>query len=125
MKQPETIRPATGKPGILFPGLGAVATTTIAGIMLARRGLGKPIGSLTRLGTIRLGKMTEERSPAIRDFLPLAKLEGLVFGAVDIFPEDAAESADHAEVLEKKHIDAVGDELSQVKPMTGAFPPST
>jgi myo-inositol-1-phosphate synthase len=123
MQQPKTIRPATGKLGILFPGLGAVATTTIAGIMLARRGLGKPIGSLTQLGTIRLGKRTDRNSPAIRDFLPLAKLEDLVFGAWDIFPEDAAESADHAEVLEKKHIDPVRDELSQVKPMKGAFYP--
>jgi myo-inositol-1-phosphate synthase len=123
MKQPSTIRPATGKLGILLPGLGAVATTMIAGVMLARRGLGSPVGSLTQLGTIRLGKRTEGRTPAIRELVPLQKLDDVTFGAWDIFPDDAAAVADHAEVLEKKHIDLVRDELAQIRPMKGAFNP--
>ncbi len=123
MKQPSTIRPATGKLGILLPGLGAVATTTITGVLLARRGLGRPVGSLTQMGTIRLGKRTDERTPAIRELIPLQKLEDIAFGAWDIFPDDAAAVADHAEVLEKKHIDAVREELSQIRPMKGAFNP--
>src|SRR5512132_3213054 len=123
MKQPSTIRPATGKLGILLPGLGAVASTTITGVLLARRGLGRPVGSLTQMGTIRLGKRTEGRTPAIRELIPLQKLEDIAFGAWDIFPDDAAAVADHAEVLEKKHIDAVRDELSQIRPMKGAFNP--
>ena len=87
------IRPATGKLGILLPGMGAVATTFIAGVEAIRRGLAKPIGSLTQMGTIRLGKRTDNRSPAIKDFVPLAKLDDLVFGGWDIFPDNAYEAA--------------------------------
>ncbi|MCC6523148.1 MAG: inositol-3-phosphate synthase [Polyangiaceae bacterium] len=118
-----TIKPAKGKLAVLLPGLGAVATTTIAGVMLARRGLGRPIGSLTQCATIRLGKRTENRTPALKDFLPLASLDDLVFGAWDIFPDNAYESAKHAEVLEARHLDPVKDELSTVQPMPGVFFP--
>ncbi|MEM6788743.1 MAG: inositol-3-phosphate synthase [Myxococcota bacterium] len=123
MKQPEKIASPTDKLGVLLPGLGAVATTTIAGVMLARKGLAQPIGSLTQCATIRLGKRTEDKAPWIRDYLPLAKLDQLVFGGWDIFPEDAYASATHANVLEARHLEPIKDELSQVKAMAGAFNP--
>jgi myo-inositol-1-phosphate synthase len=106
-----------------LPGLGAVATTFIAGCMLVRRGLAKPVGSLTQMGTIRLGKRTDSRAPLLKEFLDLAPLSDLVFGGWDIFPEDAYEVAVNAEVLEKKHLDPIADELRQVKPMKAAFYP--
>ena len=87
------IAPATGKLGVLLPGMGAVATTFIAGVEAIRRGLAKPIGSLTQMGTIRLGKRTDNRSPLIKDFVPLARLEDIVFGGWDIFPDNAYEAA--------------------------------
>src|ERR1700728_3845737 len=90
------IAPAEGKLGILVPGIGAVTTTFIAGLEAIKRGLGKPIGSLTQLGTIRLGKRTEGRSPAIKDMAPLARLEDIVVGGWDIFEDDAYEAAVHA-----------------------------
>ena len=117
MKQPKEIKKPEGKLAVLLPGLGAVATTTIAGVMLARKNLAPPIGSLTQLGTIRLGKRTDGRSPYIRDFLPLASLDDIEFGGWDLFPDDAYQSAKHAEVLEDKHLDLVKDELSTIKPM--------
>jgi myo-inositol-1-phosphate synthase len=123
MKQPTQIRPADGRLAVLLPGLGAVATTTIAGVMLARRGLAEPIGSLTQSATIRLGKRTEERSPFIRDFLPLATLDQLQFGAWDIFPDDGYEAAQKADVLEARHLDPIREELGAVKPYPGAFYP--
>jgi myo-inositol-1-phosphate synthase len=123
MKRPNTIKKAEGKLGVLLPGLGAVATTTIAGVMLARRGLGEPFGSVTQMGTIRLGRRAEGRSPLIRDFVPLAGLDQLAFGGWDLFPDDGLESARHAAVLEGKHIDAVAEELAAVKPMKGVFYP--
>ncbi|HVK68018.1 MAG TPA: inositol-3-phosphate synthase [Polyangium sp.] len=122
-ERPQTIRPATGKLAVLLPGLGAVATTFIAGVLLARKGLAKPIGSLTQMGTIRLGKRTEDRFPLVREAVPLASLDDLVFGAWDIFPDNALEVAQHAEVLESRHVDAVAAELAQIKPMRGAFYP--
>ncbi len=123
MKRPDTIKSPDGKLAVLLPGMGAVATTTIAGVMLARRGLGAPIGSLTQLGTIRLGKRTENRVPKIREFVPLASLDDLVFGGWDIFPDDAYEAAKHAAVLEPRHLDQVKDELAAVRPMPGVFYP--
>jgi myo-inositol-1-phosphate synthase len=123
VKQPQEVKKPEGKLAVLLPGLGAVSTTTIAGVMLARRGLALPIGSLTQLATIRLGKRTENRSPLIRDFLPLASLPELEFGSWDLFPDDAYESAKHAEVLEDKHLDLVRDELATVKPMKAVFYP--
>ncbi len=123
MKKPDTIKSPDGKLAVMLPGMGAVATTTIAGVMLARRGLGVPIGSVTQLGTIRLGLRTENRVPKIKDFLPLAKLSDLAFGGWDIFPDDAYEAAKHAAVLEPRHFDAVRDELAAVRPMAGVFYP--
>jgi len=123
VKQPRVVPPASGKLGILLPGLGAVATTMIAGVLLARRGLGDPIGSLTQMGTIRLGKRTEANAPRIRDFLPLARLEDVVFGAWDIFPDNAYESAVHADVLTAKHLDPIREELEAIRPMPGVFYP--
>ena len=100
MKQPSTIEKHKGKLGVLLPGMGAVATTFMAGCMLVRKGLGKPIGSLTQMGTIRLGKRTDNRAPFIHDFVDLAPLSDVVFGGWDIFPDDALETAKHAQVLD-------------------------
>ena len=123
MKQPNSIAKHQGKLGILLPGLGAVATTFVAGCMLVRKGLAKPIGSLTQMGTIRLGKRTDNRAPLIKDFVDLAPLDDLVFGGWDILSENAHETALHAEVLERRHLDPIADELSRVAPMKGAFFP--
>ena len=123
MKRPSRIAPPEGKLAVLLPGLGAVATTTIAGVMLARKGLGEPFGSVTQGSTIRLGKRTDNRCPLIREFLPLAKLNDMVFGAWDIFPDNAYESAKHAQVLEDKHLDPIRGELEAIRPHTGAFYP--
>jgi myo-inositol-1-phosphate synthase len=123
VKQPKEIKKPQGKLAVLLPGLGAVATTTIAGVMLARRGLAQPIGSLTQLGTIRLGKRTDNRVPFIKDFLPLASLDQIEFGGWDLFPDDAYEAAKHAAVLEDKHLDLVKDELSKIRPMSAVFFP--
>ncbi len=123
MKQPKEIKKPEGKLAVLLPGLGAVSTTTIAGAMLARRGLALPIGSLTQMGTIRLGKRTENRVPLIRDFLPLASLSDLEFGGWDLFPDNAYEAAKHAAVLEANHIEAVREELVKVEPMRAVFYP--
>src|SRR5438132_9659124 len=90
------IEPAKGKLGVLLVGLGAVSTTFIAGVEAIKKGIAEPIGSLTQMGAIRLGKRTDNRVPLIKDFVPLAKLEDLVFGAWDIFEEDAYEAALHA-----------------------------
>jgi len=115
------IKEPTGKLGVLLPGLGAVATTFIAGTLLVRKGLALPIGSLTQMGTIRLGKRTEKRFPKIKDFVPLADLNDLVFGGWDIFEDNAYESALKAGVLRKEHLDLVKDELEQIKPMKAVF----
>jgi myo-inositol-1-phosphate synthase len=123
MKRPPQVQPAEGKLGILLPGLGAVSTTFIAGCLLARRGLGAPIGSLTQLATIRLGKRTENRTPRIKDFVPLAGLDQLVFGSWDLFTDNAYESAKHAEVLSPQHLEQVKDEMSKIKPMSAVFYP--
>jgi myo-inositol-1-phosphate synthase len=121
MKQPAEIRKPGGKLGVLLVGMGAVATTTIAGVMLARRGVALPIGSLTQLGTIRLGKRTEGRTPLIRDLVPLADLQDIELGGWDIFPDNAYEAAARAQVLERHHLDEVREELSAVEPMKGVF----
>jgi myo-inositol-1-phosphate synthase len=114
--------PATGKLGILLPGLGAVSTTFIAGVELARRGLGRPIGSLTQMATIRLGKRSEGRTPKIKDFVPLAGLNDVVFGAWDPIPDNAYESALKAGVLDKHtHLDPIAEFLRRIEPMPAAF----
>lgn len=123
MRQPIDIKPATGKLGILLPGMGAVSTTFIAGCMLARRGLAKPIGSVTQMATIRLGKRTENKAPMIKDFVPLASLDDLVFGGWDLFPDDAYAAARNADVLSRDHLDQIRDELEAVKPMPAVFFP--
>jgi myo-inositol-1-phosphate synthase len=119
--QAASIKPAEGKLGVLLVGLGAVSTTTIAGIMAVRRGLAKPIGSLTEMGTIRLGKRTEGRTPAIRDFVPLARYDQIVFGGWDLFEDNCYEAAKTAGVLETSLLDQIKDELSAVKPMPAVF----
>ncbi len=115
------LRPAAGRLGILTPGLGAVATTFIAGVESIRRGLSQPIGSLTQMATIRLGKRTENRSPLIRDFVPLASLDDLVFGGWDPIPDDAYAAALNAGVLEEKHLAPLQDFLTRIKPMPAVF----
>ncbi len=115
------IAPAKGKLGILMPGLGAVASTFIAGVMASRKGLGKPIGSLTQMGTIRLGKRTEHRIPMIKDFVPLAELKDLVFGGWDIFPDNMFRAATKAGVLTAEHLAPLRAELEKIKPMPAVF----
>jgi myo-inositol-1-phosphate synthase len=123
MKKPVRIAPATGKLGVLIPGMGAVATTFIAGAMLARRGLAQPFGSLTQLANIRLGKRTDNRQKLLKDFVPLANLDDLVFGGWDLFPDDAYAAARNADVLSSEHLNQVQDELAAVKPMPAVFFP--
>jgi myo-inositol-1-phosphate synthase len=115
------IAPAEGKLGVLVPGIGAVTTTFMAGLEAIKRGLGKPIGSLTQLGTIRLGKRTEGRSPAIRDFVPLARLEDIVVGGWDIFEDNAYEAAVKAGVLDMALLEQLKEPLSAVQPMPAVF----
>src|SRR5271156_2151238 len=103
--------PADGKLGILIPGMGAVTTTFIAGVEAIKQGLAKPIGSVTQLSAIRLGKRTDGRSPKIKDFVPLAGLNDLVFGTWDIFEENGYEAAKHAGVLEPAMLEKVKDPL--------------
>ncbi|MGQ9559437.1 MAG: inositol-3-phosphate synthase [Candidatus Oleimicrobiaceae bacterium] len=119
--QPVEIKQPRGKLGVLLPGLGAVATTFIAGVQLVRNGHSKPFGSLTQMGTIRLGKRTEKRTPKIKDFVPLADLQDLVFGGWDIFPDNCYESALKAGVLEVSDLEKVKDELAAICPMAAVF----
>ncbi|MGM0668092.1 MAG: inositol-3-phosphate synthase [Gemmatimonadota bacterium] len=120
MDRPEIGGPQ-GRVGLLLPGMGAVATTFIAGVEAIRRGLAKPIGSLTQMNTIRLGKRTEDRTPLIKDFIPLAGLDQLVFGGWDPIPDDAYDSAVNAGVLDREHLDPIADFLRGIKPMPAAF----
>jgi myo-inositol-1-phosphate synthase len=115
------IAPAKGKLGVMVVGLGAVATTMIAGVEAVRRGLAKPIGSLTQMGTIRLGKRTDNKSPLIKDFVPLADLNDVVFTAWDIFEDNAYEAAAHAKVLEEKLLNQVKPYLETIKPLAAVF----
>ncbi len=122
MKQPSEIRPADGRLGVLLPGFGAVATTFVAGVEAIRQGLAEPIGSLTQMNTIRLGKRTDERTPLIKDFVPLAGLDDLVFGAWDPIPDDGYASAKNAGVLDaQKHLDPIRPFLESIKPMPAVF----
>ena len=117
----QKIAPAKGKLGVLMPGIGAVSTTFMAGVMAVRKGLGKPIGSLTQLGTIRLGKRTDNRTPKINEFVPLAGIDQLVFGGWDIFEDNAYEAAANAAVLEKDLLKKVKPQLQKIKPMKAVF----
>ena len=121
MKNPVEIAPAQGKLGVLLVGLGAVSTTFIAGVLAIRRGLAAPIGSLTQMGAIRLGKRTEGRSPRIRDFVQLASLDDLVFGAWDIFEENCYEAARTAGVLERPALEQIRPELEAIRPWPAVF----
>jgi myo-inositol-1-phosphate synthase len=115
------IAPAEGKLGVLIPGMGAVTTTFIAGLEAFKLGLGKPIGSLTQLGTIRLGKRTEGRTPAIKDFVPLANMDDLVVGCWDIYEDNAYEAAVKAGVLDMALLEKVKEPLSAIRPMKAVF----
>src|ERR1700730_16528098 len=115
------IAPAKGKLGVLLVGLGAVSTTFIAGVEAIKKGIAEPIGSLTQMGAIRMGKRTDNRVPLIKDFLPLAKLEDLVFGAWDIFPDSAYEAALHAGVLDKDLLSKIKTPLQKIRPMKAVF----
>ena len=121
MKETVTIEKPKGKLGVLLPGLGAVATTFIAGVSAIRKGIAKPIGSLTQMGTIRLGKRTERRVPKIKDFIELSDLNDLVFAGWDIFTDNVYEAALNAGVLQKNLLDKVQDEIEKIKPMKAVF----
>src|ERR1044071_35311 len=122
-KQAEIV-PAEGKLGVLIPGIGAVSTTFIAGVEAIKRGLGLPVGSLTRLSAVRLGKRTDARSPKIKEFVPLAGLEDLVFGGWDIYEDTAYEAAVNAKVLEPALLTQLKEPLSAIRPMKAAFAPA-
>jgi len=123
MTEPNQIAPADGKLGILTPGMGAVATTFVAGVLAARKGYAQPIGSLTQLSRIRLGKRDEERNPLINEFVPLADLDDLEFGGWDPYSDDAYTAAMKAGVLEARHLEGIGEELRSVKPMPAVYSP--
>jgi myo-inositol-1-phosphate synthase len=121
VKKPVEIAPAQGKLGILLVGLGAVSTTFIAGVLAVRKGIAQPIGSMTQMGTIRLGKRTDGRAPLVKDFVPLADLNDLVFGAWDIFEDTAYESAKNAGVLDERLLEQIKPELDAIKPWKAVF----
>ena len=121
MKNASKIADATGKLGVLLVGMGAVSTTTIAGVLAVRRGLAKPIGSLTQMGTVRLGKRTDGRSPLIKDFVSLASLDDIVFGGWDIFEDSSYEAAKTAGVLAPDLLEQIRPELEAIRP----WPPSS
>src|SRR5437588_1173893 len=121
MPTPVDIAPARGKLGVMLVGLGAVSTTTIAGVMAIRKGLAKPIGSLTQMGTVRLGKRTENRSPKINEVVPLSALDDLVFGGWDIFEDDCYAAARTAGVIDPSLLDQVRPELEKIRPWPAVF----
>ena len=120
MKQ-VNVKPAEGKLGILIVGNGAVATTFMAGVMMARRGLGKPIGSMTQYDKVRVGRGTEKRYLHYKDIVPMASLDDIVFGCWDVYPQNAYQSAVYADVLKREDIEPVREELEQIVPMKAAF----
>jgi myo-inositol-1-phosphate synthase len=115
------VAPAEGKLGILLPGMGAVSTTFVSGVLAARKGYATPFGSLSQMAHIRLGKRTDNQNPLIKDFVPLATLDDLEFGGWDPYSDDAYTSAMKAGVLDPRHVEGIGDELRQVKPMSAVF----
>jgi myo-inositol-1-phosphate synthase len=119
--KPTEIAAARGKLGVMLVGLGAVSTTVIAGVAAVRKGLAKPIGSLTQMGTIRLGKRTESRTPLVREFVPLSSLDAITFGAWDLFEENCYEAAVTAGVLERTLLDQIRPELESIVPLTAVF----
>ena len=121
MSEKPNVEKHTGKLGILLPGMGAVATTFIAGCIAVKKGISKPIGSLTQMGTIRVGKRTEKRNPYIKDLVDIAPLSDVVFGGWDLFDDNVYEAAIHAKVLDEKLLDSIKDELEAIKPMKAVF----
>src|SRR5438132_13876123 len=121
MPTPVYIDPARGRLGVMLVGLGAVSTTTIAGALAVRKGIAKPIGSLTQMGTVRLGKRTEGRSPKISEVVPLSTLDDLVFGAWDIFEDDCYAAARTAGVIEPSLLENVRPELEKIRPWPAVF----
>jgi myo-inositol-1-phosphate synthase len=117
----QKVRPAGGKVGVLLPGMGAVATTFIAGVEAVKAGLSQPVGSLTQMGTIRLGKRTDDRTPRVKDFVPLAELTQLEFAGWDPISDNVYEAARKAGVLEEKLLDQIRDRLEPIKPMPAVF----
>jgi myo-inositol-1-phosphate synthase len=117
----QEIKPATGKLGVMIPGMGAVATTLIAGVEAVRRGFAKPIGSLTQMGTIRLGKRTDHHTPLIKDFVPLADLNDIVFTGWDIFADNMYQAAKTAAVLDRDHLEQIKPFLENIQPMPAVF----
>ena len=117
----ENITPANGKLGIMIVGNGAVATTFMCGVLLVRKGLGKPIGSMTQYDKIRIGKGDDKKYLKYRDLVPMARLDDIVFGCWDVYPQNAYQAAVYAQVLKKEDIDQVRDELEQIVPMPAAF----
>ena len=115
------VKPATGKLGIMVVGLGAVSTTFMTGVMMARKGLAKPVGSMTQYDKIRVGRGENKKYLHYKDIVPLAKLDDIVFAAWDVYPANAYESAINAEVLKEKDIEPVKDELLKIKPLKAAF----
>ena len=116
-----TTEPAKGKLGVMIPGMGAVATTFVAGVEAIRKGLAKPIGSLTQMGTVRLGKRTDGRSPKVKEFVPLAGLDDLVFTGWDIFEDNMYDAASNAGVLDQRLLDQLKPFLSSVTPRPAVF----
>src|SRR2546430_5064272 len=121
MPTPVDIAPARGRLGVMLVGLGAVSTTTIAGVLAIRKGIAKPIGSLTQMGTIRLGKRTEGRSPKIGEVVPLSGLDDLVFGGWDIFEDDCYAAAKTAGVIEPSLLEQVRSDLEKIRPWPAVF----
>jgi myo-inositol-1-phosphate synthase len=121
--QKTNITPATGRLAVLLPGMGAVATTLVAGVEAVKRGIAKPIGSVTQMGRVRLGKRNEGRSPLVRELVPIAPLEDVRFGGWDVFPESAYDSAIHAKVLDPDLLEQLKEPLSAIKPMPAVFAP--
>src|SRR3954469_18031294 len=121
MPAPVDIAPARGKLGVMLVGLGAVSTTTIAGVLAIRKGFAKPIGSLTQMGTVRLGKRTENRAPKISEMVPLSSLDDLVFGGWDIFEDDCYAAAKTAGVLEPALLEQIRPELEKIRPWPAVF----
>jgi myo-inositol-1-phosphate synthase len=121
MRRPVSIAPPKGKLGVLTPGMGAVSTTLMSGVELVRQGHSRPVGSLTQMGTIRLGRRTEARIPKIKEFVKLAELDDLVFGGWDVFPDSAYQAASKAGVLDAKDLEKAQKFLKNIHPMKAAF----
>ena len=121
MNSEQNIKKPEGKLGILIPGIGAVSTTFMAGVFAIKKGLGQPIGSISQMGKIRLGKRTENRNPKVKDFVPLASIDDMVFGGWDISSETSYDAAIRSGVLEKDLLNSIKDEMSAIKPMPAVF----